>query len=92
MISVCSKENFIAAGLYTPQIIAFDPREGDKRLFELRPQSRSIVALCLVQDYYLISLSEDRTLSVWDSRSHETIKKMLLTKVKKVISVNKYIF
>lgn len=83
VLSITCKDNFIAAGLYTPKIIAFDPRESEKRLFELSPHKRSIIELCLVQDYYLISLSEDKTLSVWDLRTQSTVKSMYLAKVKK---------
>lgn len=74
--------NFIAAGLYTPKIIAFDPRESNKRLFELSPHKRSIIELCLVQDHYLVSLSEDKTLSVWDLRTRSRVKLMYLAKVR----------
>lgn len=82
VLSITNKHNFIAAGLYIPKIIAFDPRESDKRLFELRPHKRSIIELCLIQDHYLISLSEDKTLSVWDLRTHSRVKSMYLAKVR----------
>lgn len=82
-MSICSKTNFIAAGLYTPKVVVFDPRESNKRIFELNPHTRSIVEMCLVQDNYLISLSEDRTLSIWDLRSCKTVKSMYLAKVNK---------
>ncbi|XP_050534778.1 F-box/WD repeat-containing protein 9-like [Daktulosphaira vitifoliae] len=80
VLSVTCKENFVAAGLYTPKVVAFDPRDCEKRLFELNPHTRCIIELCLVQDYYLISLSEDRTMSVWDLRTHKTVKSMYLAK------------
>lgn len=87
VLSITSKENFVAAGLYTPKVVAFDPRECEKRLFELHSHTRSIIGLCLIQDYYLISLSEDKTMSVWDLRTNNTVKSMYLTKVKKKIIV-----
>ncbi|XP_060867183.1 F-box/WD repeat-containing protein 9-like [Metopolophium dirhodum] len=80
VLSITSKENFVAAGLYCPKIIAFDPREPEKRLFELlNSHSRSIIDLCLIEDYYLISLSEDKTVSVYDLRTNNTVKSMLLS-------------
>lgn len=80
VLSITSKENFIAAGLYCPKIIAFDPREPEKRLFELlHSHSRSIIDLCLIEDYYLISLSEDQTVSVYDLRKNKQVKSMLLS-------------
>lgn len=83
MLSITSKENFVATGLYCPKIIAFDPREPEKRLFELlNSHTRSIIDLCLIEDYYLISLSEDKTVSVWDLRTNNTVKSMYLSKVK----------
>lgn len=83
VLSITSKENFVAAGLYMPKIIAFDPREPDKRLFELlNSHKRSIIDLCLIEDNYLISLSEDKTVSVWDLRTNNTVKSMYLSKVK----------
>ncbi|XP_050423701.1 F-box/WD repeat-containing protein 9-like [Adelges cooleyi] len=78
VLTVTCKENFIAAGLYTPKVVAFDPRDSEKHLFELNPHTRSIIELCLIQDYYLISLSEDRTISLWDLRSQKTVKSMYL--------------
>lgn len=88
MLSITSKENFVAAGLYTPKVIAFDPRACEKRLFELNPHTRSIIDLCLIQDYYLTSLSEDRTMSVWDLRTQSTVKSMYLAKVKEMLHSN----
>ncbi|XP_008187735.1 F-box/WD repeat-containing protein 9 isoform X2 [Acyrthosiphon pisum] len=80
VLSITSKENFIAAGLYTPKIIAFDPREPEKRLFELlHSHSRSIIDLCLIEDYYLVSMSEDKTVSIYDLRKNRTVKAMLLS-------------
>jgi len=87
-LSIASKENFVAAGLFTPKVIAFDPRECDKCLFKLNPHTRSIIELSLIQDYYLVSLSEDKTLSVWDLRTHQTVKSMHLSKVKSNSSYN----
>lgn len=83
VLSITSKENFVAAGLYTPKILAFDPRDCGNRLFELNSHTRSIIELCLIQDNYLISLSEDKSMSVWDLRAHNTVKSMKLTKVNK---------
>jgi len=85
VLSIASKENFVAAGLYCPKIIAFDPREPERRLFELlHSHSRTIIDLCLIEDNYLISLSEDQTVSVYDLRKNKTVKSMLLSnKVKK---------
>ncbi|VVC32735.1 WD40-repeat-containing domain,WD40 repeat, conserved site,WD40/YVTN repeat-like-containing domain,G- [Cinara cedri] len=80
ILSMTSKENFIAAGLYTRKVIAYDPRECQKRLFELILHSRSIIDLCLIQDYYLVSLSEDKTLAIWDLRTHSTVKSINLVK------------
>lgn len=77
-----SKENFVAAGLYTRKVVAYDPRECEKRLFELNPHTRSIIELCIIQDHYLVSLSEDKTLSVWDLRTHSTVKSINLSQVK----------
>lgn len=80
MLSITSKENFVAAGLYSPKVIAFDPRESEKRLFELNNfHTRSIIELCLIEDYYLISLSEDKKVSVWDLRTNNTVKSMYLS-------------
>jgi len=79
VLSITSKNNFIAAGLYTPKVIAFDPREHEKRLFELNAHTRSIIDLCLVEDNYLVSLSEDKTLSICDLRTHSTLKSLHLT-------------
>ncbi|CAI6348790.1 unnamed protein product [Macrosiphum euphorbiae] len=80
VMSITSKENFIAAGLCCPKIIAFDPREPEKRLFELlRSHSLSIIDLCLIEDYYLISLSADKTVSVYDLRKNKQVKSMLLS-------------
>lgn len=81
VLSITSKNNFIAAGLYIPKVIAFDPREHKKRLFELNSHTRSIIDLCLVEDNYLVSLSEDKTLSVCDLRTHSTLKSLHLTQV-----------
>lgn len=81
VLSITSKENFVAAGLYSPKIIVFDPREPEKRLFELlNSHTRSIIDLCLIEDNYLISLSEDKTVSVWDLRTNNTVKSMYLSK------------
>jgi WD40 repeat protein len=83
VLSITSKENFVAAGLYSPKIVAFDPREPKKRLLELLySHTRSIIDLCLIENYYLISLSEDKTVSVWDLRKNNTVKSMCLSKVK----------
>ncbi|KAL5243580.1 hypothetical protein ACI65C_010990 [Semiaphis heraclei] len=81
VLSITSKENFIAAGLFCPKIIAFDPREPEKRLFELlHSHTRSIIDLCLIEDHYLISLSEDKTVSVCDLRTNNTVQSVCLSK------------
>lgn len=81
MLSITSKENFIAAGLYTSKVVAFDPRKSES-IFQLKPHTRSVIDLCLIKDFYLVSLSEDKTLSIWDLRTSQTVKTINLAKVK----------
>lgn len=81
-MSIASKENFVAAGVYTRKILAYDPRESGKRLFEIIPHTRSIIELCLIKDYYLVSLSEDKTLAVWDLRTQSPVTSINLAEVK----------
>lgn len=81
VLSITSKNNFVAAGLYTPKVIAFDPRDHEKRLFELISHKRSVIDLCLVEENYLISLSEDKTLSICDLRTRSTLKSLEFAKV-----------
>lgn len=83
VLSITSKQNFVAAGLYTPKIIVHDPRVYGRVIFDLNSHSRSIIDLCLVEDNFLVSLSEDKTLSICDLRTQETVKTINLTEVKK---------
>lgn len=91
MLTVACKQNFIAAGLYSPKIVAFDPRNSEKRLFELASHRRSILKLCLIDDNYLVSMSEDKTCCVWDLRVQKCVKTMMLSVGKGTVRRRVYI-
>lgn len=91
VLSITSKHNFIAAGLYTAKITASDPRIFNHNLFELHCHTRSVIDLCLVQDNFLVSLSEDKTLSICDLRTQKTLKTIRLTEVRKHFPTNLFL-
>lgn len=80
-LAVTSKINFVAVGLFSRKVIGFDPRAHGRPLFELLPHSMSVIDMCMVEDNYLVSLSEDDTVSICDLRTRSTLKSLNLAQV-----------
>jgi len=55
VLSMTSKENFVATGHCQPRITIFDPRT-DAYVMEIQTNQYVIFDMCLVEDNYLVSI------------------------------------
>ncbi|XP_054278171.1 F-box/WD repeat-containing protein 9-like [Macrosteles quadrilineatus] len=73
VLAAAVRPGLLAAGLFSPEVDIFDPRYGGERVTGYRAHSRSIMALAIVRDY-IVSASEDQTLSVYDLTAGKVFK------------------
>lgn len=73
VLAGAARPGLVAAGLFAPEVDMFDPRCGREQVAAYRAHSRSIMALAIVNDF-IISASEDQTLSVWDLTAGKIFK------------------
>ncbi|XP_046752012.1 F-box/WD repeat-containing protein 9-like [Diprion similis] len=61
-----------ACGSYCKTVLVFDPRSRSQ-VATYQPHQRAIVRLTMNSNY-ILTASEDKTLSIWDHRSRKTVK------------------
>lgn len=76
-LSVVTIENEILAGLYSKKILSFDPRAGSDHTYSYKAHRGPVLALQTFNNF-VASISEDKTLAVWD----RTAGKLLMNDIK----------
>lgn len=78
-IASCPKTKLFATGSFCKAILLFDTRSGCNPIVKYRPHQRAVIRLAMNSNY-ILSASEDRTVSVWDHRAGKTMKTVTISK------------
>lgn len=78
MLCVACAPNLVAVGSFDKRVLLWDPRCGTKPIHTYSPHRRAVLKLCLLEEGgvndTVVSISEDRTLAVWDIRASKLLK------------------
>lgn len=72
-MSSCPERALFATGSYNRTVFVFDSRSGHKPIRQYRPHTGAVIKLAMNTEY-ILSASEDKTVSVWDQRAGRTMK------------------
>jgi len=72
-VSSCPERALFATGSYGKTVFVFDSRSGQKPIRQYRPHTGPVIKLAMNTEY-ILSASEDKTVSVWDQRAGRTMK------------------
>ncbi|XP_024889918.1 uncharacterized protein LOC112466198 [Temnothorax curvispinosus] len=72
-ISSCPKSNLFATGSSCGTVYVFDSRSRNNPIKHYRPHTRYVNRLAMNTEY-ILSFSDDNTISVWDQRAGRTMK------------------
>jgi len=72
-VSSCPERALFATGSYSRTIFVFDSRSGHKPIRQYRPHTGAVIKLAMNSEY-ILSASEDKTVSIWDQRAGRTMK------------------
>ncbi|XP_034942477.1 F-box/WD repeat-containing protein 9-like [Chelonus insularis] len=80
LLCITSNEqtNLIATGSYCKTISVLDPRLSDPLVARYQPHQRAVLKITM-NSQYIISGSEDRTVSIWDQRSQRTLESITVS-------------
>ncbi|XP_043274234.1 F-box/WD repeat-containing protein 9-like [Venturia canescens] len=71
--------NLLATGSQCRSVILFDPRVGTESAFRYRSHKGAVLKVAMNENYVL-SASEDKTVSVWDQRAAKTLTTIEIAK------------
>ncbi|XP_015118770.1 F-box/WD repeat-containing protein 9 isoform X2 [Diachasma alloeum] len=74
----CSELHLLATGSFCKTVSIFDPRSEDS-VARYQPHQRAVIQICM-NSRYVVSASEDKTVSVWDVRAGYTMKTFQISK------------
>lgn len=77
-VSSCPEQALFATGSYSRTIFVFDSRSGHKPIRQYRPHTGAVIKLAMNSEY-ILSASEDKTVSVWDQRAGRTMKSITIS-------------
>lgn len=72
-VTSCQNLGLIAAGSFCKTVLLFDPRSDSSLIEKFQPHQRAVVRITMNGDY-ILSASEDKTVSIWDQRTRKTLK------------------
>ncbi|XP_029172741.1 F-box/WD repeat-containing protein 9-like [Nylanderia fulva] len=72
-MSSCPEQALFATGSYLRTVFIFDSRSGDKPIKQYRPHGGAVIKLAMNSEY-ILSASEDKTVSVYDQRAGQIMK------------------
>lgn len=72
-VASCQDLALFATGSFCKTILVFDPRLNYKPIIKYRPHKRAVIRLAM-SSHFILSASEDRTVSIWDQRAGRTMK------------------
>ncbi|KAL7294687.1 hypothetical protein TKK_0011989 [Trichogramma kaykai] len=85
-IASCSDLRYFATGSFCQKVFVYDPRNGDEPIFKYKPHKRSVIRVSMNLNY-IISASEDRTVSIWDQRAGKTLQNNEVSKDSFIMSM-----
>lgn len=78
MLCVACGPNLVAVGTYDKRVILWDPRCSSEPVHSYSAHRRPVLKLCLLEESgttdTVVSISEDKTLAVWDVRAGKLLK------------------
>lgn len=74
VLCLCSVDNLLVAGFQTGEISLLDPRSSDAEIHTEKVQGSAVMGVDVIADL-IVSISEDKTLSVFDIKNKHQIKK-----------------
>lgn len=72
-MSSCPEQALFATGSYLKTVFIFDSRLGDKPIRQYRPHGGAVIKLAMNSEY-ILSASEDKTVSVYDQKTGKIMK------------------
>lgn len=72
-VSSCPERSLFATGSYMKSVFVFDSRSGEKPIRQYRSHGGAVIKLAMNSEY-ILSASEDKTVSVWDQRAGRAMK------------------
>lgn len=74
-VASCSNtdSSLFATGSFCRTVLVFDPRSGYNPIAKYRPHKMAVIRLAM-NSRFILSASEDRTVSIWDQRAGKTMK------------------
>lgn len=72
-VSSCPERALFTTGSYGKTVFVFDSRSGQKPIRQYRPHTGPVIKLAMNTDY-ILSASEDKTVSIWDQRAGRIMK------------------
>ncbi|XP_024887884.1 mitochondrial division protein 1-like [Temnothorax curvispinosus] len=79
-VSSCPERDLFATGSGCGTIYVFDSRSRNNPISHYRPHTRYVSRLAMNTEY-ILSISEDSTMSVWDQRAGRTMKSITFSDV-----------
>lgn len=76
-VSSCPEQALFATGSYKRTVFVFDSRSGEKPITQYRPHRGAVIKLAMNSEY-ILSASEDKTVSVWDQRAGRIMKSITI--------------
>ncbi|XP_003707325.1 F-box/WD repeat-containing protein 9 [Megachile rotundata] len=77
-ITSCPEIALFATGSFCRTVLVFDSRLGYKPIVKYRPHKRAVIRLAMNSDF-ILSASEDGTVSVWDQRAGRIMKHVTIS-------------
>jgi WD40 repeat protein len=72
-ITSCPEQTLFAAGSYNKTVYVFDSRSGHMPIRHYKAHSRAVIKMTMNSEY-IISVSDDKTMTVWDQRTRRIMK------------------
>ncbi|XP_033216621.1 F-box/WD repeat-containing protein 9-like isoform X2 [Belonocnema kinseyi] len=78
-VTSCPDLARFATGSFCKSVLVFDARSGDHPILRYQPHQRAVIRLAMSSNF-ILSASEDKTVSIWDQRAGRTMKNITLSK------------
>ncbi|KOC64775.1 F-box/WD repeat-containing protein 9, partial [Habropoda laboriosa] len=77
-VASCPDSGLFATGSFCKIIFVFDPRSGYRPIATYKPHKKAVITLAMSSNF-LLSASEDKTVSIWDQRAGRTMKNVTIS-------------
>ena len=62
-----------AVGSFCKKVLVCDSRSGHTPIYMYQSHNKAIIRMAM-NSHYIVSVSEDKTVSIWDQRARQTLK------------------